>query len=111
MATPPDMDRPLGGAISARNPYPKNRATPPTPTAAPLPGGSMTSASHPRMALMPNFLLEIEQEEYYPVRTWEFQGMAKPIAKAIRIPYIYSDENGNWVRAHILVGFEGSGSD
>jgi hypothetical protein len=72
---------------------------------------SIASVTNPCIGLMVRFYAGIEQEEYYPARTWEFQGTAKRIGKAIRIPYHYADENGNLIREHILVGFEGSGSD
>ena len=125
------MDPQLGAAIAARNPYPKDRAkataavaatvaalgagTPEVVAAVVASGGAVAdiipSASNPFIGLMVGFYSDIEQEEYYPARTWEFQGTAKRIGKAIRIPYNYTDENGNLVRGHILVGFEGSGSD
>jgi hypothetical protein len=110
MGAPPNMEQQLGAAIAARNPYPKDRAQA-TAMAPPAIASRIASAANPLMRLMVGFDLEIEQEEYYPAGKWEFQGTAVPIAKAIRIPYNYTDENGNWVRAHILVGYEGSGSE
>ena len=127
------MDQQLGAAIAARSPYPEDRAAATAAAAATigvlgLPAGTaavaaavaasggavadiLPSARNPCIGLMVRFYADIEQEEYYPARTWEFQGTAKRIGKAIRIPYHYTDENGNLVREHILVGFEGSGSD
>jgi hypothetical protein len=126
---PPNMEQRLGQAIAARSPYPQNRAAaiaaaaalgvagnPPAVAAVVAASGGavadiLASVTNPCIGLMVRFYAGIEQEEYYPARTWEFQGTAKRIGKAIRIPYHYADENGNLIREHILVGFEGSGSD
>jgi hypothetical protein len=49
------------------------------------------------------------EEDTYEIGYWKFKDRSLHIGKAIRIPYIYIDENGKTVLAHILVGYEGEG--
>jgi hypothetical protein len=51
------------------------------------------------------------EEDSYEIGYWKFKGQSFRIAKAIRIPYTYIDENGNSVTEHLLVGYEGEGGE
>jgi len=51
------------------------------------------------------------EEDAYVTGSWQFRDRSVRIAKAIRIPYTYQDEHGNFVREYLLIGYEGSGSD
>ena len=62
------------------------------------------------MTLPPNWQSAIE-EDAYVTGSWQFRGRSLRLKKAIRIPYTYQDENGNIVREHLLIGYEGGGSD
>ncbi len=53
---------------------------------------------------------EIEQDSY-EIGYWKFKERSLRVRKAIRIPYIYRDENGNRVKEYLLIGFEGSSGD
>ncbi len=39
---------------------------------------------------------------------WGFGGASYSVAQSLRIPYTYTSERGLRVRAHLLIGFEGS---
>jgi hypothetical protein len=70
-----------------------------------LPG--CTSSMH----LPANFQQLPIEEDAYVTGSWQFRDRSVRIAKAIRIPYTYQDEHGNFVREYLLIGYEGSGSD
>jgi hypothetical protein len=42
---------------------------------------------------------------------WAFGGRPRKVAKALRIPYRYRDKDGRVKTEHLLVGYEGAGSD
>ena len=41
--------------------------------------------------------------------TWDFRTGKYRIAKALRIPYCYTDKQGVEIREYLLIGYEGSG--
>lgn len=83
---PSDMEAALGQYISDANPYTRNRN----------PGDT-------------NFMLNFSEKEAYDNTGWEFKGTPHRIAKAIKIPYCFRDEDGQVTTKFIFVGFEGSG--
>ena len=53
---------------------------------------------------------EIEWDNYTQSSDWKFKGQPQHIARAIRIPYCYTDPDTNLpVRDYLLIGYEGSG--
>jgi len=54
-------------------------------------------------------MLEDDVEHDYASTYWTFKGTSHYIKKAIRIPYCFTDKDGQKVRDYILVGFEGGG--
>jgi len=53
-------------------------------------------------------LLEDTEEEYYTT-VWYFRNGSYRIAKALRIPYRYTNDEGLPVREYLLIGYEGAG--
>jgi hypothetical protein len=92
----------LGNLIGNRNIYPKDRGL----AAGTVAGG----AAGKLMQLAATVASQIE-EDSYEIGYWKFKDRSLRIAKAIRIPYTYIDENGNTVLEHLLVGFEGEGGE
>lgn len=105
-----DMERQLGELICARNPYPKDRMKAMQVFLDKAEADGTLEEFFIHMALVRGFESQIE-EDSYQAGYWKFKDRSLRIAKAIRIPYIYVDENGNRVRDHILVGYEGSGGE
>jgi hypothetical protein len=54
--------------------------------------------------------IEIEQDSSQAGH-WQFKDRSLRVAKAIRIPHMYMDEDGNTVREYLLSGYEGSGGE
>jgi len=93
-ATPDD----LGLYIFNANPYvtlPAGNTNPPAPA--------------PRKQKALEVMLEDDVEHDYASTYWTFKGTSHYIKKAIRIPYCFTDKDGQKVRDYILVGFEGGG--
>ncbi len=88
----------LGQQIDKRNPY--SFLDPNI-----IPAGSSS------MHLPANFPQLPIEEDAYVTGSWQFKDRSVRIAKAIRIPYTYQDEHGNFVREYLLIGFEGAGGD
>jgi hypothetical protein len=102
------MEKQLGELICARNPYPKDRMKAMQVFLDKAEADGTLEEFFIHMALVGGFESQIE-EDYYQAGYWKFKDRSLRIAKAIRIPYIYVDENGNRVMEHVLVGYEGSG--
>lgn len=51
------------------------------------------------------------ETDSYEIGYWKFRDRSLRVVRAIRIPYIYRDEDGNKVREHLLIGFEGSSGE
>jgi hypothetical protein len=106
-----DMEKQLGEVICARNPYPKDREKAIMAIKAKNHGkANVQEGEEPITELVRDFESQIE-EDSYQAGYWKFRDRSLHIAKAIRIPYIYIDENGNKVREYILIGYEGSGGE
>ena len=58
----------------------------------------------------PKLILE-ETEVAYRDLEWYFKNGENYVAKALRIPYTYTDDRGHEIRDYLLIGFEGGGSD
>jgi hypothetical protein len=99
------MEKQMGEIICSRNPYPKDRQK----------AQEAHSIRRPKepfihMALVGDVESQIE-EDSYQAGYWKFKDRSLRIAKAIRFPYTYIDENGNQVKEYVLIGYEGSGGD
>ena len=87
MATTPQQ---LGDYIFKANPYTrKKNPTDPNPSA------------------MDPMLTETEKE--YQTVVWKFKEASYRVPWSLRIPYCFTDENGQTVREYLLIGYEGSG--
>ena len=66
---------------------------------------------NPQDAEPQNFdvMLDETEKDKYGVK-WYFRGQELRIAAALRIPYCFTDKDGQPVRDYILIGFEGMGS-
>ncbi len=52
-----------------------------------------------------------ETETSYRDMQWYFKNGSNYVAKALRIPYRYTDKDGRDIVEYLLIGFEGSGGD
>jgi len=50
-----------------------------------------------------------ETEKYNESVAWEFKTASYRVQVALRIPYYFTDANGQTVKDYLLIGFEGSG--
>ena len=58
------------------------------------------------------FKVLIEETEVdYRGSEWYFKNGDNYVAKALRIPYTYTDKNGHEIRDYLLIGYEGGGGD
>lgn len=48
-------------------------------------------------------------EHDYSAKTWSFKTGSYNVAKAILVPYCYTDKDGLEVKDYLLVGYAGSG--
>jgi hypothetical protein len=62
------------------------------------------------MQLAANWQSEIE-EDSYEIGSWRFKDRSPRVAKALRIPYTYRDQDDNIIKEYLLIGFEGSGGE
>jgi hypothetical protein len=99
------MEMQMGEIICSRNPYPKDRQKAKMAWSEQRPDDAFI-----HMELDENAESQIE-EDSYQAGYWKFKDRSLHIAKAIRFPYTYIDENGNKVKEYILIGYEGSGGD
>lgn len=98
MSMPNQHKQDLGDHIEKRNLYGKKPVQP----------GS--SANDTGMELPTDWDLQIETDSY-EIGYWNFRGRSLRVQKAIRIPYLYHDKDGNKVREYLLIGFEGSAGE
>ena len=49
-------------------------------------------------------------EQQLDAGPWTFKGVPHHIEKALRIPYIYLDDDGVQIREYLLIGFAGGGA-
>jgi len=52
-----------------------------------------------------------ETEVAYRELEWYFKNGENYVAKALRIPYTYTDKNGHEIRDYLLIGYEGGGGE
>src|SRR5690349_1955919 len=106
-----DMEKQLGEIICARNPYPKDREKAIRAIQAKKQGDATAQKRKESLMELVRDLESQIEEDSYQVGTWKFRDRSLRIAKAIRIPYTYIDENGNKVREYLLIGYEGAGGE
>ena len=63
-----------------------------------------------QMQLEENWEVEIE-EDSYQVGYWKFKDRSLRVRKAIRIPYTYTDADGNRIKEYLLIGYEGASGE
>jgi hypothetical protein len=76
--------------------------------------GQLIFDENPYSAQQPpkKFKMFLEETELaYRDLEWYFKNGENYVAKALRIPYSYTDQNGHEIRDYLLVGFEGGGGD
>lgn len=119
----PDFPQLLGRYIYLANPYPA--APPPAAWAQPSPAAMTYPGVNPASGAVVNAGLldeangwygpcfeDAEMEQYRG--HWDFKGVKRYIARAVRVPYMYYRATENPGGAillvdHFLIGFEGSG--
>ena len=52
-----------------------------------------------------------ETEMSYRGMQWYFKNGSNYVAKALRIPYCYTDKDGHVIRDYLLIGYEGGAGD
>ena len=52
-----------------------------------------------------------DTEKYYVNAQWYFKDGTHHVGRALRIPYHFTDSEGQTVQEYLLVGFEGTGGE
>ena len=82
------------------------------PTTDPKDLGQLIFDENPYAAPPKKLKLILDETEVaYRDLEWYFKNGSNYVAKALRIPYIYTDENGREIRDYLLIGYEGGGGE